>query len=93
MTELKDHVIIQQEGEDQMYTEDVLNIPAEENVGEEVDHLVVETHVRIIAFLESLKQLKVFIVHCNKNFLMYFSHRWISWRMRLWNVNPEMQNK
>lgn len=48
VTELKDHVIIQQEGEDQMYTEDVLNIPAEENVGEEVDHLVVETHVDFV---------------------------------------------
>lgn len=44
MTELKDHVIIQQQNEDQMYNdEDVLNISAEENVtGEEVGHLVDE---------------------------------------------------
>lgn len=42
VTELKDHVIIQQQSEDQMYNEeDVLNIPSEENVGdEEVGHLV-----------------------------------------------------
>lgn len=42
VTELKDHVIIQQQNEDQMYNEeDVLNIPAEENVAdEEVNHLV-----------------------------------------------------
>lgn len=42
MTELKDHVIIQQEGEDQIYNEEdvVLNIPAEETVSGEVDSLV-----------------------------------------------------
>ncbi|CAK9813817.1 Zinc finger protein 235 [Anthophora plagiata] len=42
VTELKDHVIIQQENEDQMYNEeDVLNIPKEENAAdEEVSHLV-----------------------------------------------------
>ncbi|XP_032667216.1 zinc finger protein 676-like isoform X2 [Odontomachus brunneus] len=46
VTELKDHVIIQQEGDDQIYTEeDVLNMPAEENVDTEVDHLVVETQM------------------------------------------------
>lgn len=47
MTELKDHVIIQQEGEDQIYNEEdvVLNIPAEETVSGEVDHLVVEDQV------------------------------------------------
>lgn len=41
MTELKDHVIIQQQNEDQMYNEeDVLNISKEENVAdEEVNHL------------------------------------------------------
>lgn len=46
MTELKDHVIIQQE-EDQIYNEEdvVLNIPAEETVSGEVDHLVVEDQV------------------------------------------------
>ncbi|XP_076620715.1 uncharacterized protein LOC143341634 isoform X2 [Colletes latitarsis] len=44
VTELKDHVIIQQQNEDQMYNEeDVLNISAEENVAdEEVGHLVDE---------------------------------------------------
>ncbi|CAK9822982.1 Zinc finger protein 235 [Anthophora retusa] len=42
VTELKDHVIIQQENEDQMYNEeDVLNIPKEESgADEEVSHLV-----------------------------------------------------
>ncbi|XP_076644623.1 uncharacterized protein LOC143354426 [Halictus rubicundus] len=42
VTELKDHVIIQQQNEDQIYNEeDVLNISAEENVAdEEVGHLV-----------------------------------------------------
>lgn len=42
VTELKDHVIIQQQNEDQIYNEeDVLNIPTEENVAdEEVNHLV-----------------------------------------------------
>lgn len=47
MTELKDHVIIQQEGEDQIYNEEdvVLNIPTEETVSGEVDHLVVEDQV------------------------------------------------
>lgn len=46
VTELKDHVIIQQEGEDQIYNEEdvVLNIPTEETVGTEVD-LVVEGQV------------------------------------------------
>jgi len=45
VTELKDHVIIQ-ETEDQIYNEEgiVLNIPAEEAVGGEVD-LVVERRV------------------------------------------------
>lgn len=40
VTELKDHVIIQQEGEDQIYNEEdvVLSIPAEETG--EVDSLV-----------------------------------------------------
>ncbi|XP_078035837.1 uncharacterized protein LOC144469440 [Augochlora pura] len=44
VTELKDHVIIQQQNEDQMYhEEDVLNISTEENVAdEEVGHLVDE---------------------------------------------------
>lgn len=44
VTELKDHVIIQQENEDQMYNEeDVLNISTEENVADEdVNHLVDE---------------------------------------------------
>lgn len=48
MTELKDHVIIQQEGENQIYNEEdvVLNIPAEETVGGEVNHLVVEDQVK-----------------------------------------------
>lgn len=47
MTELKDHVIIQQEGEDQIYNEEavVLNIPAEETVSGEVNHIVVENQV------------------------------------------------
>lgn len=47
VTELKDHVIIQQEEEDQIYNEEdvVLNIPAEETVSGEVDHLVVEDQV------------------------------------------------
>ncbi|CAK9811836.1 Zinc finger protein 235 [Anthophora quadrimaculata] len=42
VTELKDHVIIQEENEDQIYNEeDVLNIPKEENAAdEEVSHLV-----------------------------------------------------
>ncbi|OAD54534.1 hypothetical protein WN48_06643 [Eufriesea mexicana] len=42
VTELKDHVIIQQQNEDQIYNEeDVLNIPTEESVAdEEVNHLV-----------------------------------------------------
>ncbi|XP_076756055.1 uncharacterized protein LOC143426465 [Xylocopa sonorina] len=42
VTELKDHVIIQQQSEDQIYNEeDVLNIPTEEHVAsEEVNHLV-----------------------------------------------------
>ncbi|XP_076680788.1 uncharacterized protein LOC143375490 isoform X3 [Andrena cerasifolii] len=42
VTELKDHVIIQEQNDDQMYNEeDVLNIPAEETVvDEEVGHLV-----------------------------------------------------
>ncbi|XP_072761012.1 uncharacterized protein [Anoplolepis gracilipes] len=46
VTELKDHVIIQQEGEDQIYNEEdvVLNIPAEETVSGEVD-LVVEDQI------------------------------------------------
>jgi len=46
VTELKDHVIIQ-EADDQIYNEEgiVLNIPAEEAVGGEVD-LVVERRVR-----------------------------------------------
>ncbi|KAF3424864.1 hypothetical protein E2986_05590 [Frieseomelitta varia] len=44
VTELKDHVIIQQQNEDQMYNEeDVLNISTEENVADEdVNHLVDE---------------------------------------------------
>lgn len=42
VTELKDHVIIQQQNDDEIYNEeDVLNIPAEESVAdEEVGHLV-----------------------------------------------------
>lgn len=53
MTELKDHVIIQQEGEDHIYTEeDILNIPtAEKEV--DADQLVVETQVKIIDFFTS----------------------------------------
>lgn len=48
VTELKDHVIIQEQNDDQMYNEeDVLNIPAEETVAdEEVGHLV-DGEVRI----------------------------------------------
>ncbi|KAG7210531.1 hypothetical protein KM043_012051 [Ampulex compressa] len=44
VTELKDHVIIQEQGEDQIYNEEhVLHMPAEENVAdEEVDQLVVD---------------------------------------------------
>ncbi|XP_011640316.1 zinc finger protein 676-like [Pogonomyrmex barbatus] len=47
VTELKDHVIIQQEGEEQMYNEEdvVLNIPAAETVSGEVEHLVVENQI------------------------------------------------
>ncbi|XP_071553122.1 uncharacterized protein [Temnothorax nylanderi] len=50
VTELKDHVIIQQEGEDQIYNEEdvVLNIPAEEVVSAEVDHLVVENQIEFV---------------------------------------------
>ncbi|KYN32876.1 hypothetical protein ALC56_12829 [Trachymyrmex septentrionalis] len=50
VTELKDHVIIQ-EGEDQIYNEEdvVLNIPAEETVTDEVNHLVEDQ----INFVES----------------------------------------
>lgn len=55
VTELKDHVIIQQEGEDQIYTEeDVLNMPAEQHVETEVDHLVVEAQVKIVGFSHRL---------------------------------------
>lgn len=48
VTELKDHVIIQQEGEDQIYNEEdvVLNIPAEEADG--VDSLVVEDQMDFV---------------------------------------------
>lgn len=53
VTELKDHVIIQQEGEDHIYTEeDILNIPtAEKEV--DADQLVVETQVKIVDFFTS----------------------------------------
>lgn len=46
VTELKDHIVIQQD-DDQIYNEDdvVLSIPAEENVSNEVDPLLVEGQV------------------------------------------------
>ncbi|XP_012530805.1 zinc finger protein 431 [Monomorium pharaonis] len=49
VTELKNHVIIQQEGDDQIYNEEdvVLNIPAEETVTNEVD-LVVEDQMNFM---------------------------------------------
>ncbi|XP_011157841.1 zinc finger protein 2 homolog [Solenopsis invicta] len=48
--ELKDHVIIQQEGEDQIYNEEdvVLSIPAEETVNAEVEHLTVEDQISFV---------------------------------------------
>ncbi|KAL2733303.1 zinc finger protein 724-like [Vespula maculifrons] len=47
VTELKDHVIIQHQNENQIYNEEsVLNIPAEENVvGEEVDQITVDQQI------------------------------------------------
>lgn len=46
VTELKDHVIIQHQNENQIYNEEsVLNIPAEENVVEEVDQITVDQQV------------------------------------------------
>lgn len=47
VTELKDHVIIQHQDENQIYNEEsVLNIPAEENViGEEVDQITVNQQI------------------------------------------------
>jgi len=46
VTELKDHMIIQQEGEDQIYNEEdvVLSIPSEETVSE-VDPVVEDSQV------------------------------------------------
>lgn len=63
VTELKDHVIIQQQNEDQMYNEeDVLNISTEENVADEdVNHLVdeeVRTQLYILKY-DSLNTLNV----------------------------------
>ena len=68
MTELKDHVIIQQQNEDQMYNEeDVLNISTEENVADEdVNHLVdeeVRTQLYMLKY-DSLNALNVLNVQC-----------------------------
>ena len=71
VTELKDHVIIQQQNEDQMYNEeDVLNISTEENVADEdVNHLVdeeVRTQLWTSYMLkyDSLNALNVLNVQC-----------------------------
>jgi len=47
VTELKDHMIIQQEGEDQIYNEEdvVLSIPSEETVSE-IDPVVEDSQVK-----------------------------------------------
>lgn len=77
MTELKDHVIIQQEGEDQIYTEeDVLNMPTEENVGEEVDHLVVETQVRIIMSLSNNSEISLPFVVKTSSYISFIDGFW-----------------
>lgn len=70
VTELKDHVIIQQQNEDQMYNEeDVLNISTEENVADEdVNHLVdeeVRTQLYMLKY-DSLNNSFNKIVKCIK---------------------------
>lgn len=66
MTELKDHVIIQEQNDDQIYNEeDVLNIPAEETVDEEVSHLV-DGEVRNINFCYPISTpISIFTFHIN----------------------------
>lgn len=48
VTELKDHMIIQQDDEHVYQDESVLDIPTEENIDEQVEHMVVGNQVNYL---------------------------------------------